>query len=252
MSKRFDGKVVLITGATSGIGRDAALAFAREGASVVANGRRQNLGDELVSEIKANGGNATFVAGDVTNEADIQKLVETAVSAYGGIDVAINNAGVETTGMITDVTEEEYRKVFDINVLGVFLGIKHEAPHLIKRGGGVIINLATIAGHKGFPGASVYAASKHAVLGVTRSAALEFASQGVRVVSVSPGGIDTDMLDRFAGKEGEMREGLIAKHPVGRIGKTKEIVDAFLFLASDDASFITGTDLAVDGGFLTA
>lgn len=252
MSKRFDNKVVLITGATSGIGRDAALAFAREGAKVVANGRRQNLGEELVKQIQSNGGEATFVAGDVTNEADIKKLVDTATETYGGLDVAINNAGVETTGMITDVTEDEYRKVFDINVLGTFLGIKHQAPQLVKRGGGVIINLATVAGHKGFAGAGVYAASKHAVLGVTRSAALEFASQGVRVVSVSPGGIDTDMLDRFAGKEGEMRDGLVAAHPIGRIGKTKEIVDAFLFLASDNASFITGTDLAVDGGFLTA
>jgi NAD(P)-dependent dehydrogenase (short-subunit alcohol dehydrogenase family) len=244
-------KVVLITGATSGIGRATALKFGAAGAKVVVSGRREAEGQDVVETIKSAGGEARFVKADVANEAEVKALVAKTVETYGRLDVAFNNAGVELTGAIAEAEETDFRRVFDINVWGVLSSMKHEIPEMIKNGGGAIINTSSIAGHIGMPGAAVYIASKHAVEGLTKTAALEYAQQGVRINAVAPGGIATDMIDRFAGPEGsEMRDGLAQMHPLGRLGTSDEIADAVLFLASDGASFITGESLKVDGGFV--
>jgi len=248
---RFQDKVVLITGGTSGIGKETAIQFADEGAKVVLAGRRQEEGEKVVEEIKAKGGEATFVQTDVTKEDQVKHLVDKTVETYGRLDIAFNNAGVEIKGMANEVTEEDYRFVFDVNVLGVFLSQKYEIPKLLESGGGVIINTSSIVGHTAMPGASVYISSKHAVEGITKTTALEFAQQGIRVTAVAPGAIETDMIDRFAGEEGaEQREQLKQMHPMGRLGRAPEIAAAVLYLASDEASFTTGISLPVDGGYL--
>ncbi len=247
----FEGKVVLVTGGTSGIGREAALQFAATGARVVLAGRRSAEGEAVAREITDAGGEALFVQTDVTDEDQVRHLVEETIRHFGRLDIAFNNAGIEQTGPIAEVTAEDYRKVFDINVLGVFLSLKYEIPAMLKSGGGSIINTSSIVGHIAMPGAGVYIASKHAVEGITRTAALELAGQGIRVNSVAPGAIATDMIDRFAGEEGtEGRQQLAAQHPMGRLGQPQEIAAAVLYLASDAASFTTGISLPVDGGYL--
>ncbi len=251
MQTSFQNKVVLITGATSGIGKVSALAFGKAGAKVVVSGRREAEGQAVVAEIKAAGGEATFVKADVAVEADVAALVAKTVATYGRLDIAFNNAGVELTGAIVDANEADYRRVFDINVWGVITSMKHEIPVMLKQGAGVIINTSSAAGHVGMAGASIYVASKHAVEGLTKAAALEYAKQGIRVNAVAPAAIETDMMNRFTGGGNEdaltyMR----SLHPVGRLGRSEEIANPVLFLASDAASFITGTSLKVDGGFL--
>ena len=244
-------KVVLITGATSGIGKATALKFGAAGAKVVVSGRRESEGSAVVDAIKSGGGEATFVRADVAVEDDIKNLVAKTVETYGRLDVAFNNAGVEHAAPITDEDQAAYQRIFDINVWGVLASMKHEVPAMLESGGGSIINTSSIAGHIGMPGAATYIASKHAVEGLTKTAALEYAQQGIRVNAVAPGGIATDMIDRFAGEEGsEMREGLAQMHPIGRLGESDEIADAVLFLASDGASFVTGESLKVDGGWV--
>jgi NAD(P)-dependent dehydrogenase (short-subunit alcohol dehydrogenase family) len=251
MQPSFQNKVVLITGATSGIGKVTALAFAKGGAKVVVSGRRETEGQSVVAEIKAAGGEATFVKADVAIEADVAVLVTQTVAAYGRIDIAFNNAGIELTGPIVEVTEADYRRTFDINVWGVLTSMKHEIPVMLKQGAGVIINTSSVAGHVGMAGASVYVASKHAVEGLTKAAALEYAKQGIRINAVAPAAIETDMITRFTGGGNEEALAYMsALHPVGRMGRADEIANAVLFLASDAASFITGTSLNVDGGFL--
>tara|TARA_R110002096_G_scaffold38098_9_gene105544 strand:+ start:156 stop:905 length:750 start_codon:yes stop_codon:yes gene_type:complete len=245
-------KVVLITGATSGIGKATALKFGAAGAKVVVSGRRETEGRAVVDAIKADGGEATFVRADVANEDDVKALVAKTVETYGRLDVAFNNAGVESMSPTTDATQDDYQRLFDINVWGVLSSMKHEIPAMLKNGGGAIINTSSIVGHVGMAGASVYVASKHAVEGLTKSTALEYAQEGIRINAVAPAAIETDMIDRFAGEEGsEMRAGLTSMHPVGRMGMADEIADAVLFLASDASSFVTGTSLKVDGGFLS-
>jgi NAD(P)-dependent dehydrogenase (short-subunit alcohol dehydrogenase family) len=244
-------KVVLITGATSGIGKATALKFGAAGAKVVVSGRRGAEGAAVVGAIKSAGGEATFVKADVAVEDEVKNLVAKTVETYGRLDIAFNNAGVELTGAIVDSEKAEHQRVFDINVWGVLASMKHEIPAMIANGGGSIINTSSIAGHIGMAGAASYIASKHAVEGLTKTAALEYAKEGIRVNAVAPGAIATDMIDRFAGEEGsEMREGLAQMHPLGRLGTSDEIADAVLFLASDGASFITGDSLKVDGGFV--
>ena len=247
----FNGKVVLVTGGTSGIGRETAIQFSNAGAKVVLAGRRKEQGAAVVNEIKSAGGEARFVQTDVTEEDQVKHLVEETVQHFGRLDIAFNNAGVELTGPITEFTKEDYRRVFDINVLGVLLSQKYEIPAMLTSGGGSIINTSSILGHIAMPEVGIYTASKHAVEGITKTTALEFADQGIRVNAVAPGAIATHMIDRFAGEEGtEGREQLASLHPMGRLGEPKEIAAAVLYLASDSASFTTGISLPVDGGFL--
>lgn len=247
----FNGKVSLVTGGTSGIGRETAIQFAKEGAKVVLAGRRNEQGEEVAKEIEAAGSEALFIQTDVTKEDQVKHLVEETVRHFGRLDIAFNNAGIEQTAPITEFTEADYRKVFDINVLGIFLSQKYEIPAMLNSGGGSIINTSSIVGQIAMPGAGIYIASKHAVEGITKTTALELAGQGIRVNAVAPGAIATDMIDRFAGEEGtDGRQQLASQHPMGRLGKPQEIAAAVLYLASDAASFTTGISLPVDGGYL--
>ncbi len=242
--------VVLITGALTGIGRATALAFAREGASVVVSGRRDEAGHVLAAELRALGARAEYLRADVRNESDVRSLVEQTVERFGRLDVAVNNAGTEgQLGPLTEQSEDNYRTTFDTNVLGTLLALKHEMRVMLKQGAGAIVNLSSIAGQVGIAGASVYVASKHAVEGLTKSAALEGAAAGVRVNAVAPGPIQTDMLERFTGGNEEAKSGFLASLPMRRAGTPEEIAETIVFLASDKARFLTGQCLAVDGGY---
>jgi NAD(P)-dependent dehydrogenase (short-subunit alcohol dehydrogenase family) len=249
-NQTYQNKVALVTGGTSGIGRATAIAFAEAGAKVVLTGRRAEEGKKVAAEIERAGGTAKFFQADFSQEAQVCAAVDFVVATYGRLDVAFNNAGVESVGPLAEVTEEKYRTVFGINVWGVLSAMKYEIAAMLKTGGGAIVNTSSTFGHVGAAGATIYVASKHAVEGLTKCVALEFAQQNIRVNTVAPAAIATDMIDRFAGKEGEIRQSLIAKHPVGRLGKSEEIAAAVLYLCSDAAGFTTGTSLKVDGGWL--
>ena len=253
MNTSLKDKVALVTGGTSGIGKAAALALAVAGAKVVVAGRRENEGREVVEAIEKLGGKALFVKTDITREADVKALVDKAVAAFGRLDIAFNNAGIEgQMGLTTEAqTVENYQSVFDINVKGVLLAMKHEAAAMLRSGGGSVINTSSIAGHIGLAGAGVYVASKHAVDGLSKSAALEFAKKGIRVNTVSPGTIETEMITRMMGEgKTEVKKQWENQHPVGRFGTANEVAAAVVWLSSPEASFVTGTDLAVDGGYL--
>ena len=240
--------VVLITGALTGIGRAAALSFAKAGHRVVASGRRADAGQALVGELRSLGAEAEFVQADVRDEADIRRLVDGTVARFGRLDVAVNNAGTEgQVGPITDQTAESYAATFDTNVLGVILSMKHEVRVMKAQGRGSIINISSTYGHEGAAGASVYVGSKHAVEGLTKSVALEVAKSGIRVNAVAPGPTDTGMLTRFTGTP-ENKAALVTTVPMGRLGLTEELANAIVFIASDEASFINGHILNVDGG----
>jgi NAD(P)-dependent dehydrogenase (short-subunit alcohol dehydrogenase family) len=252
MQNSYTNKIALVTGGTSGIGKATALAFAAAGAKVVITGRREKEGADAAAEITKNGGTAAFVRADVAKDADVVKAIDFVVSTHGRLDVAFNNAGVESTGPLHEVTEEQYRRTFDINVWGVLNSMKHEVAAMLKTGGGAIVNTSSVAGHIGVSQGSIYVATKHAVEGLTKAVALEFAKQGIRVNSVAPAAIDTDMVDRAVGKEGDLRNWLLSQHPVGRFGASEEVAAAVLYLASDAAKFTTGTTLLVDGGWTAA
>ena len=246
----FENKVVLIIGATSSIGKASALAFGKAGAKVIGSGRRESEGQAVVAEIVAAGGEATFIQVDVTQESQVQALVEKTVATYGRLDVAFNKAGVEVMGPMTDATESDFRKAFDTNVWGVIASMKDEIPAMLKTGGGSIINTSSIAGQIGLAGAGIYVATKHAVEGLTKSAALEVAKLGIRINAVAPAAIETEMFTRFTGGNEDAINYMRGMHPIGRSGQPREIADPVLFLASDAASFIIGTSLAVDGGWM--
>jgi NAD(P)-dependent dehydrogenase (short-subunit alcohol dehydrogenase family) len=240
--------VVLITGALTGIGRATALAFAQEGARIVVSGRRDEAGDALIRELRGLGVEAEFVRADVRHEEDVRNLIDKTVARFGRLDVAVNNAGTEgKAGPVTEQTPESYAATFDTNVLGVLLSMKHEMRVMQGQGSGSIINLSSTMGQRGAPGASLYTASKHAVEGLTKSAALEGAASGIRVNAIAPGPIETGMLNRFTGSA-ERKAGLVAGVPLKRVGTPEEIADAIVFVASRKASFITGQIINVNGG----
>jgi NAD(P)-dependent dehydrogenase (short-subunit alcohol dehydrogenase family) len=241
-------QVVLITGALTGIGRATAFAFAQAGAQVVVSGRRDEAGQALAGELNALSGSAEYVRADVRNDDEMRDLIDRIVSRFGRLDVAVNNAGTEgTPGPLTEQTAASYAATFDTNVLGTVLSLKHEMRVMQAQGHGTIINISSTMGHKAAPGASLYTASKHAVEGLTKSAALEGAASGVRVNAVAPGPVETEMLNRFTGSA-ERKAGLIAGVPLKRAGVPAEIANAIVFLASEQASFITGQIVSIDGG----
>src|SRR5258705_6528023 len=240
--------VVLIPGALTGIGRATALAFAREGARIVISGRHEEEGQKLVGELGILGAEAEFVGSDVRQEDDVRTLVDKTVARFGRLDVAVNTAGTEgKPGPVTEQSAASYAATFDTNVLGTLLSMKHELRVMLAQGSGSIVNVSSTFGQTGGAGASVYAASKHAVEGLTKSAALEAAGAGVRVNVVAPGPIDTGMLTRFTGTDAR-KAGFIAGVSLKRVGRPDEIAQTMVFLASDQRSFMTGATRAVDGG----
>jgi NAD(P)-dependent dehydrogenase (short-subunit alcohol dehydrogenase family) len=244
----MDKPVVLITGALTGIGRAASVAFAKKGANIVVSGRRDEAGKELTEELRSLGSEAEFIYADVRSEDDVRALVDKTVARFGRLDVAVNNAGTEgQVGPITDQTAETYAATFNTNVLGVILSMKHEVRAMEGQGSGSIINISSTYGHEGAAGASVYVGSKHAVEGISKSVALELVNSGIRVNVVAPGTTDTGMLTRFT-RTPENKAGLVATVPMERLGRPEEIAAGIVFIASDEASYITGHVLNVDGG----
>ncbi|KAB1188496.1 MULTISPECIES: SDR family oxidoreductase [Haloferax] len=249
--KGIQGKVALVTGAASGIGRETALRFAEEGSKVVVSDVQKDAGEQVAGEIENAGGDAVFLDADVSNEADVARLVDETVNVFGGLDFAHNNAGIEgTVGSIAEMDLDDFQRVIDINLTGVFLSMKYEIPRLLERGGGAIVNTASVAGMTGGPNLSHYYAAKHGVIGLTRSAALEVATDNIRVNAVLPGVIETPMIERFTAGNEEAKEALLKDEPIGRLGRPEEIASAVVYLCSDDASFVTGHPMVVDGGYV--
>jgi NAD(P)-dependent dehydrogenase (short-subunit alcohol dehydrogenase family) len=249
MAGRVDGKVALVTGAGSGIGRATALVFAREGAKVVVADVVVDGGEETVRQIKAAGGEAIFVKADMAKAAEVEAMVQKAVTTYGRLDCAHNNAGIEgATGRTADYREEDWDRVIRVNLTGVWFCMKYEISQMLKQGGGAIVNTASDAGLLGVPQMPAYVASKHGVVGLTKTAALEYAKSGIRVNAVCPGVIKTPMVERITGQRAGRAERMAAVEPVGRMGKPEEIAEAVVWLCSEAASFVTGLPMSVDGG----
>ncbi|MBC2885145.1 glucose 1-dehydrogenase [Ochrobactrum sp. CM-21-5] len=247
---RLMNKVALITGGTSGIGEAAVRLFAKEGAKVVVAARRADQGEKIVQEVRERGGEAIFVQTDVSRAEDCRNAVARTVEAFGRLDIAFNNAGIEVLGKtIVEHEEEEWDRLMGINLKGVFLSMKYEIPEMLKSGGGAIVNTSSVLGLVGMPGLAAYEAAKHGLIGLGKCAALEFATQNIRVNTICPGGTHSELLDRAPQP---IKDALLAMHPMGRFGEADEMAEAALFLASGAASFITGTTLAIDGGLTAA
>jgi NAD(P)-dependent dehydrogenase (short-subunit alcohol dehydrogenase family) len=251
MTTELKGKVALVTGGTSGIGREASVLFAKAGAKVVVAGRREKEGKETIELIRAARGDGLFVKSDVSRAAEVAALVQKTVEKFGRLDVAFNNAGVEGAWIpITEQSEEDWDRTIDINLKGVWLCLKYEIRQMLKQGGGgAIVNMASVAGWIGSAGAATYCASKHGVIGLTKAAALETARNGIRINVVCPAVIETPMGERLFGAP-DMKKYALGFHPIGRFGTPMEVADAVLWMCSDRASFMTGQSLVLDGGFL--
>ena len=247
-----DQKVAIVTGGSSGIGRATAVALAKQGAKVTVAARRSKEGEETVRLIKEAGSDGIFVKTDVANENDVRSLVEKTVKQYNRLDYAFNNAGIEEmTTPLVDQTSEVFDQIMNVNVKGIWLSMKYEIPEMIRTGGGAIVNNSSVAGIMGFPQMAIYIASKHAVLGLTKSAALEYAKSGIRINAIAPGGVETEMADRVNENTPQWLETLTSMHPIGRIADPEEIANAVVWLLSEKASFVLGHTLLVDGGVVS-
>jgi len=247
----MEGKVVIITGAASGIGRATAQIFAREGARVIIADVNEKGGEETLGMINKLGHQGMFVKTDMTVETDVKVLIDRAINAHGRLDAAFNNAGIEGfQASSAEMPTNEFDKIINVNLKGVYLCMKYEIQAMLKTGGGAIVNTASVAGLVGFPGLGAYVASKHGVIGLTKTAALEYAKAGIRVNCVCPGVIDTPMVQRLGGSDPALLAAITASEPVGRLGKPSEIGEAAVWLCSDRASFVTGHSMAVDGGLV--
>lgn len=245
------GKVAVVTGGSAGIGRSAALALAAEGAAVVLSDLDDERGNAVAGEIVAKGGRAAFVHADVSDDEQVEAMVSRAVVEFGGLDLAFNNAGIEGDRAPThECTPENWHRTLAVNLTGVWSCMRHEIPKMLERGAGSIVNCSSVAGLVGFASIPAYVASKHGIVGLTRTAALEYAEAGVRVNAICPGVIDTEMVGRFTGGDEEATSAMVAMEPIGRMGRPEEIADAVVWLCSDRSSFTTGQAIAVDGGFV--
>ncbi|HCL57528.1 MAG TPA: short-chain dehydrogenase [Spirochaetia bacterium] len=251
--KELNGKTALVTGGASGIGKETVILFSEKGANVVIADMDEKNGKCLEKEIKAAGGKAVFIKTDVTKSSDLENMVQMIKKEFGKLDFAFNNAGIESSfsGLSADYPEEMWMKVIDVNLNGVWRSMKAEIPFMLENGGGVVVNNASVLGHVGFKTASPYSASKHAVIGLTQTAAIEYAEKGIRINAVCPGFIETPMLSRMGMEKNEkMKKYITSLHPMNRLGKAKEIAQAVIWLCREESSFMTGSSLVIDGGYL--